>query len=195
MERSAVVTEGDALLITLKRGARQAVLAVPRCGGMVFRAAGALYPFDLDDIPRAGLPSANPDTMRLTFDSGYPAETARCIEAGGFDPWAYPLEKLVSIKETRGRDPWSLPPWKAARSLLEGSFRLSAFPSAAYTLQLPPDTRWWPESPLCFIEFDGTKQTVRLSEGLHVFFGKGEKIIAEVSGGKVEVQRTSSLEF
>ncbi|PKL04076.1 MAG: hypothetical protein CVV53_08945 [Spirochaetae bacterium HGW-Spirochaetae-9] len=191
VEHSASVAEGDGLIVDLKRGVRQAIIAVPHCGARELRAAGALYPFDLYDIPRTGIPSSNPDTMRLNFNAGYPAETARCIEAGGYDPWIYPLEKLASIRETRGRDPWSLPPWKAARSLLEGSFRLSAFPAAGYTLQLPPDRRWWPESPLCFIDFDGVTQTARLSEGIHVFFGEEEKLIAQVLGDKIEVQRTA----
>ncbi len=192
VERSALLAEGDALLITLKRGARQAILAVPRCGEREFRPAGALYPSDLEEIPGGGIPSPNADRLRLSFGSGYPATTARCIEAGGYDPWVYPLEKLASIRETRGRDPWSLPPWKAAGALLEGSFRLSAFPAAAYSMQLPPDRLWWPESPFCLIDSDGLTQTARLSEGLHVFFGEGEKIIADVSaGGKIELQRVA----
>jgi hypothetical protein len=190
-DRVAAVEEGQALSISLKRGARQAILAIPRCGEKEFKPAGALYPFDLEDIPREGLPSPNPDTMKLSFSSGYPSETARLIEAGGYDPWIYPLEKLGSIRDTRGRDPWSLPPWKAARSLLEGSFRISAFPAATNSFPLPADSKWWPESPLCLVDSDGVIQTARLSEGIHVFFGETVKIIAEVSGGEIRVQRAA----
>lgn len=189
IDRVAAVDEGDALLVSVKRGERQAILAIPRCGVREFLPAGALYPFDLDNMPREGIPSRNPDWMRLSFDSGYPSATARCIEAEGYDPWVYPLEKLRSIRETRGRDPWSLAPWKAARSFLEGSFRISAFPAATNSLVLPADMRWWPESPFCLLDSDGETRTARLSEGLHVFFGEEEKLIAQVSGGEIDVQR------
>ena len=189
IDRVAAVGEGDALLVSLKRGVRQAILAIPRSADREFRPAGALYPFDLDDIPREGVPSRNPDTMRLSFSSGYPSATARCIEADGYDPWVYPLEKLGSIRETRGRDPWALPPWKAARSFLEGSFRISSFPAATNSLLLPADSQWWPESPLCLLESDGVTQTARLSEGIHVFFGKAERLVVKVSGGEIGVQR------
>ena len=187
-DRVAAVDEGQAFLISLKRGARQAILAIPRCGGMEFKPAGALYPFDLDDIPSEGIPSPNPDTMKLSFGSGYPSATARLIEDGGYDPWVYPLEKLGSIRETKGRDPWSLPPWKAARSLMEGSFRISAFPAATNSFTLPADSKWWPESPLCLVDSEGETRTARLSEGIHVFFGETGKLIAQVSGGEIDMQ-------
>ena len=191
MDRVASVSEDGALLVNLRRGARQAILAIPRSAGRKFRPAGALYPFDLDDIPGEGVPSRNPDTMRLSFSSGYPSATARCIEADGYDPWVYPLEKLGSIRETRGRDPWALPPWKAARSFLEGSFRISSFPAATNSLVLPTDSPWWPESPLCLLESDGARQTARLSEGIHVFFGKEERLVVKVSKGEIGVQRVA----
>lgn len=191
-ERLAFAGEGEALVLRLRRGDPQAILALPSQGQMTFLPAGALYPFDLE--PSGGeLPSAAPDRLKISFESGYAAATARLIESCGYDPWVYPLEKLKSVNEAKRRDPWALPPGKAAGLLVEGAFRISLFPAPAGSFLLPGDARWWPESPFCRIDSVEGKgdggQKACLSEGIHLFFSGEEKLVVKVEDREAFLQR------
>jgi len=131
-----------------------------------------------------------PDRLRISFESGYAAATARLIENYGYDPWVYPLEKLKSINEAKRRDPWAVPPSKTAGLLVEGAFRVSVFPASVGSFLLPGDARWWPESPFCRIDSVEGAQKACLSEGIHLFFSGEEKLVAKIQDGEAFLQRT-----
>ena len=189
-ERRAIAESGETLAIRVRRGQAQAILAIPFREGAAFFPAGALYPFDLE-TGTGVFPSSRPDRLRLDFESGYPAATARFIEKAGYDPWLYPLLKLKFVRDERERDPWGLAPWKAANALIEGSFRMSMFPSGGEAIVLPPGSPWWPESPLCRTEFLEDSQKACLPEGLHLFYGEKEKLAVNIREGKATFQRTA----
>ncbi|HWR11792.1 MAG TPA: hypothetical protein VN445_08220 [Rectinemataceae bacterium] len=190
MERHAFASEGVALVLRLKRGEPQAILATPSYGEVAFLPAGALYPFDLE-TPASELPSSAPDRLNVSFASGYAASVARRIEEAGYVPWAYPLEKLEPLSETKGVDPWAVPPWKVADLLLNGTFRVSVFRAAAGKFSLPEGARWWPKSPLCFLEIADGVQKAGLSEGMHLFFSEKESLLVKVEGGEALMQRSA----
>jgi hypothetical protein len=187
--RSSRATEGETLRLRLKRGARCAVLAEASFDGSLLKPAGALYPYDLEETP-GDFPSSLPDTLRMSYESGYAASTAACVEAAGYDPWVFPLEKLESIWSVKHRDLWSVPPRAAARDLLDGTFRINAYRTRLTAISLPGDTFWWPESPMCLAEGAQGEQTASLSEGLWLFYSCGDKLLVEVKGGEVETQRS-----
>lgn len=186
--RHLSVKEGQSPVLCLKRGERQAILARVFCGTWELKPAGALYPSDLAAETQE-FPSARPDALLLSFESGYAAEVAFYIKKSGFDPWAYPVEKLKAVREKNAKDPWALPPWKSAAALVEERFRLSAFPSSPNTYRLPADRRWQPESPFCPISAEEGGQSALLFEGMHLFFGGQEKLIVNVGESGIIVQR------
>ena len=185
--RSALIGEGEEIAVRLKRGAPQAILATPLWEGLRLFPSGALYPRDLE-APPGGLPSRDPDRMSLTFASGYAAAVAAIIEEKGVDPWGYPIEKLAEVPVVAGKDPWDLPPWKAADAIRGGTFRSSAFPAARAAFALPEGGPWLPESPFCAVEGegegDGEWRTATLADGLHLFFAEGRTLAVRVEGGR-----------
>ena len=189
-ERLAMVAEDQTLSIRLRRGGREAIRALPRCGSTILSQAGGLYPFDVEE-PENEMPSKKPDRMRLNFPSGYAAAVADVLEAAGRDPWIYPIEKLAALPDSIGRDPWTLPPWKAALALLEGNFRISLFPKPTRELLLPSDAEWWPESPHCVIERREKGSVAILPAGIFKFFSDSEWLIVNVSDEEVVSQRIS----
>jgi hypothetical protein len=173
--RSASLEPGGALALIVARGVPQAILAYPRIGGRRLRPAGFLYPADCAEEPDA-LPSALPTAAALSFASGYAAEVASKLEALGLDASAYPLERLEKCWSEKGKDPWALPPWKAAKALAEAAFRATLFPAAKVRVTLPVGT-WLPESPYCRVSLLGMGvQEAVLPEGLSRFYGEGETL-------------------
>lgn len=189
-ESRAFVEEGAALVVDLARGRPQGILAFPSCEKRAFRPAGALYPFDVK-ASKSGLPSSEADSLRLSFQSGYAASVAACIEEAGYDPWTYPIEKLKSVPEVKGRDPWTVQPWKVARALIDGAFRISLFPAPVTLADLPNDSIWWAESPFSLIDRLEGGQRIRVPDGIHVLYGERDKLVIEVEDGKSALQRIS----
>ncbi len=181
--RRALVAEGEEIALRLRRGAPQAILATPLWEDASLLPAGALYPHDLGTRP-GDLPSSKPDRMALSFASGYAAAAAAIIEAKGVDPWGYPIEKLATVPIDAGKDPWDLPPWKAADAILGGAFRATAFPSARASFALPEGGPWLPESPFCAVGGEGGSLSATLADGLHYFYAEGQTLAVRVEGGK-----------
>lgn len=193
-DRQAFVAEGETIVVRLRRGHRQTILAWPRCGALALRPAAALYPFDLAK-PLSEIPGSAPDRIALSFRAGYGADVATCIERAGRDPWSYPLEKLSSIPDIEGRDPWTIPPWKAAQAIIDGKFRISMFAGSLVSYELPLGAPWWPESPFCLLEWRENGLTARLRKGIHVFYGSGEKLIVEIGENGTLEQRIGFAEL
>lgn len=192
-ERSVILAEGESLIIRLRRGQRQAILALPRRGAAVFRPAGALYPFDIEE-PNSEIPSLKPDLMRLSYPSGYAVAVANQLAEAGHEPWAYPLEKLAMVPGSLGRDPWTLQPWQAAQALLDGNFRTSLFPKPSNALKLPEGELWWPESPTCVLDRNEAGTTAMLPTGIHLFYSDREKLFIAIRGEAVIIQRSFLVE-
>ena len=183
--RTAIVAPGGEALLCLERGLPQAILAYPLAQGYSLRPAGFLYPADCPEDPDA-LPSRSPTSASMSFASGYAAEVAGRLAALGLDASAFPLDRLEASWSAKGRDPWALQPWKTARALAEGSFRVSLFPAAGTNVRLP-EGRWLPESPFCSLGFmqDGGRDAT-LPEGLSLFYGEGGRLEVQVDEeGKV----------
>lgn len=186
--QNAIMDKDDELSISVARGRPLAVVAYPVCLGQRFRPAAGLYPFDLEDTG-GKLPSGEPDMLEMSFASGYAAEAALCIEKAGRNPWAFPVEKLPSAWKDGASDPWSLPPWKCAQALIDGTFRKSLFRGSAIQVALPSDCLWWAESPFCGFVESGSGQTALLHEGISIFFCAGNKLVVCVDKGKTTMQR------
>jgi len=192
-QQAALIAENDEMTITLERGRYQAVFAYPVCFGRKLRPAAALYPFDLEGTG-GKLPSNKPDTLKMSYPSGYAAEVIRCIEHAGSNPWAYPVEKLPSAWEGGSCDPWSLSPWKAAQALIIGNFRKSLFPEPNVRVLLPQDRFWWADTPFCCFDPAGSGQTALLHEGISIFLCEGIRLIVCIDKGKATMQRVVSPE-
>lgn len=182
LSREEIVGEGEEIAIRVRRGERQAILATPLWNGARLLPAGALYPRDLAAQP-GDLPSADPCRMALSFASGYAAAVAAIIMERGVDPWAYPVEKLAEIPVAARKDPWDLPPWKAADAILGGTFRATAFPSARSVYSLPAGELWLPESPFCAIGGEEASRSAALADGLHFFYTEQRTLAVRVEGG------------
>lgn len=189
--REERVAEGQRLALRLERGYRHAILFRPEAPHDWCRPAGFLYPFDLEscfDFTDAWKSAAG----KASFESGYAASVALAMEQAGYDPWNWPVEKLADPAVLKHKDPWTLPPWRAAERLIEGSFRLSLFPTAKTRFELPDDGPWWPESPLCppaQAQAQEAAASVRLTEGLHRFSNGKELLCVKIEAGEVLVQR------
>ena len=180
-KQSASAEPGAGTVLTVARGGPQAILAYPEIGSTRLRPAGFLYPADCREDPDA-LPSVSPTVASLTYASGYAAEVAAKLEALGFDAFAFPLERLQACWVEKGKDPWALQPWKAAKALAEGAFRASLFPAAKVRVPLPPGT-WLPESPFCSLSPLGDSvREATLPEGLSRFFTGQEVLEVRVEG-------------
>jgi hypothetical protein len=192
-ERFASVREGEALAVRLRRGEAQAIVAIPSCGMVELKPAGALYPADLVMTDKE-YPSSVPDALTLSFGSGYVAAIASYIEAAGRDPWVFPLEKLKSIREDTGCDPWTIAPWKVASALVGGTFRTSIFHAASVVITLPGDDDWMPESPFCLVySGEGGREAI-LCDGIYLFYAETEKLVVGIGDGKTILQRTGLWE-
>ena len=188
-EEQVSAAEGSGhITIRVARGRPQAIQAYPFCLGLPLRPAAALYPFDLE-AGGGRLPSPEADTLKMGFSSGYEAEVIRSMEKAGTDPWAYPVENLDSAWEDGACDPWSLPPWKAAQALMEGTFRKSLFNKRAVGVLLPSDCRWWAETPFCHFENGEGGRKALLVEGLSIFLSERSKLIVSVDGGRIVMRR------
>lgn len=183
LPREATIAEGGEVAIRVRRGVRQAILATPHWNGARFLPAGALYPHDLA-APTGDLPSSDPGRMALSFPSGYAAAVAAIIAERGVDPWAYPVEKLSEIPIAAGKDPWDLPPWRAADAILGGTFRATSFPAARSEFIVPAGEAWCPESPFCAMEGEDANRSATLAEGLHFFFSEGRTLAVRVEEGR-----------
>jgi hypothetical protein len=182
--REAIIADDEEVAICVRRGQRQAILATPLWNGARLLPAGALYPRDLA-APPGDLPSYDPGRMALSFASGYAAAVAAVIMERGVDPWAYPVEKLAEIPIAARKDPWDLPPWKAADAILGGTFRATAFPSARSEFTLPAGEQWHPESPFCAMGGEEASSSATLADGLHFFFSEERTLAVRVEEGKV----------
>jgi len=188
-EEQVLPAEGSGqITIRVARGRPQAILAYPFSRGIALRPAAALYPFGLE-VGGEKLPSPEADTLKMEFSSGYTAEVVRIMEKAGTNPWAYPVERLSSAWEDGVCDPWSLPPWKAARALMDGNFRKSLFSRRVVGVLLPPDCRWWAETPFCRFENAEGGQKALLNEGVSVFLSEDDKLIVSVDGEKIAMRR------
>jgi len=201
--QEALLAEGERLSIKLARGCNQAILLQPEAPFGWCKPAGFLYPFDLE--PNSNLV----DTWRrakgsASFESGYAAAVVLFMERAGYDPWNWPVEKLADPEVFRQKDPWTLPPWTAAERLIQGSFRVSLFPSARTVYILPGEGPWWPESALCptpqtrtqtdtgaSAEAGDGEAFIMLPEGLHTFSNGKELLCVRIVSGAVLSQRSA----
>jgi len=193
-EQSTVIGAENVTTIDVERGRHQVVVAYPIFSGTTLCPAAGLYPFDLEGTRGGKLPSGEADTLKLSFESGYVAETIRCIEKGGYNPWVYPVEKLPTAWEKGVSDPWAVSPNRVAQALIDGTFRKSYFSRPTFPVLLPPDCLWWAESPFCHIETGENGQTAVLDEGIYVFYSNGAKLVVSIETEKVTMKRGEILD-
>ena len=186
--RTAQLPPGGGMALGVARGLPQTILAYPLASGCRLKPAGLLYPADCAGDPDA-LPSQEPTRVRLSYASGYAAEVGRKIEASGLDAAAFPLKRLEASWSDKGKDPWTLQPWKAAKALAEGAFRVTLFPAPSANVRLPEGT-WYPESPFCRLNVvEGGVREALLPKGLCLFYGESGLVEIQVGedGGALVV--------
>ena len=175
------IAPGVRAVLSVSRGLPQAILAYPWAGAFRFRPAGFLYPLDCEEEADA-LPSDSAASAAFNFASGYTAEVAGKLEALGLDAFVYPIEKLKVSWSELNKDPWAFPPWKAAKALAEGAFRVSLFPEAKVLVPLPRGT-WLPESSFCALScLEGGAAAAMLAEGISYFYSDSEVLEVLVEG-------------
>ncbi len=186
MKRDARLPEGESIELRLRRGCCQAIALTLEPPYEWCKPAGFLYPFDLE--PEIGLADTWRDAAgTASFMAGYAAAVAHAILKAGYDPWKWPVEKLADPYVVKDKDPWNLPAWRAAEMLIQGGFRLSLFPEARATFELPDEGPWWPESALCPAPGDqegGPAQALPLSEGFHAFSNGEEFLWVRIAEGE-----------
>jgi hypothetical protein len=182
--RSAAARLGGTAEIEVERGRPQEILALPSSAGRGLRPAGALYPEALAAAPRCGRAE---EELALDWIGGYVASAALDLEGEGVDPRAYDLERLGREAAARSSDPWVLPAVEAARRLLEGELRASAFDDRdSFAVALPGGGPWAPESP--FAKAPRTSSSplapyeADLPVGLWRFVGPEDELMVSVDG-------------
>jgi hypothetical protein len=178
MVRESLVTDSG-IEVQVVRGARQAIIAYPMYRGVRLFPAGGLYPYEIESRG-LHIDSTGATVLRLCFDSGYVALVSMCLEKVGKNPWIFPLQRLHTIWEKSGMDPWNVVPEKVAAELAGGGFGSSLFTGVATTkvrVVLPCDESWFSEDPYIELKDDGGKINAYLGIGIHYFYG-GERRIA-----------------
>lgn len=183
--RSMIVRLGGSAEIEVERGFPQEILALPASAGRGLRPAGALYPEALAAAARRGGPER--DELELDWIGGYVASAALALEGEGVDPRAYDLERLRREAAARSADPWTLPAVEAARRLLVGELRASAFDEPdRIAVPLPGGGPWAPESPFASAPRPAGAPLppfeAALPVGLWRFVGPEDELMVSVGG-------------
>ncbi len=171
---SADIPAGGAARVSLPRGETTAILAYPVEGGRRLRPAGAVL--------RPGASFGG--KVRLTWEGGYQAESARILLRAGEDPSRFDLERFLAEALARLPDPWVRPPEAFAPAFAEGRFRVvwldppEAHPASVSGLP----GRAASESPFgAALEPDeGGKAVLELPAGFHRWYAGWGRVSVEV---------------
>ncbi len=186
-EQHAMLKEGESIQLRLVRGESQAILLLPRYSQAQLMPAGFIYPGDLQGA-QSFQAWTDPAVAKANYGSGYEAMVAQALEKAGYVPWHWPVERLADASLAKGIDPWVLTPSRAASLLIQGSFRLTAFPKPKTPFELPIPGPWYPESPFCQITEaagDGKAPCAQLAEGVHNFFSESRSLVIKIESGKL----------
>ncbi|MCE5255744.1 MAG: hypothetical protein LLF89_02730 [Spirochaetaceae bacterium] len=189
-KRTSIMKPDEGLVVEVKRGCKQAILAYPLTAKARFRPFGALYPYDVaPETP--GFISAQPDLLLFSSSSGYTAACAVALEKAGCDPWAFALDELHEVWEKKDCDPWQLATAEAASALMDASFGSGIFSAKATEVELPGEEAWWPESPFIQVGQVAGRKYACLPEGLNLLYGTDETLLVMVAGDETTMQRHS----